>query len=104
MVIMNKRTREYHSLKKVKDAIRNENYYIEDELLEQIHDSFGWDINDIEKAFLKLQPKHWNATEKHWTLKNTWVDHYKGKILSENIYTHFHFENDQLQIVSFKRQ
>lgn len=99
------RDKPYYSLNRVKTAVRNGGYEIDQEAIKNASDHFGWSINDIERAFLKLQNKHFSSSKKHFTNPGIWVDHYRAEnIMGEDVYVHFHFEEDVLIIQSCKRR
>ena len=100
---MYKKDKVHYPLKKVKRAIRSGNYALTHSALKGAKDCFGWSRYDIERAFLKLKPKNFLRSKIHTWQPNTMIDHYGGIILSEDIYTHFHFENGRLLIPSFKK-
>jgi len=102
---MVERNKPSHPLGRVKQAIKEENYEIDEDALENAQEHFGWRLDDIERAFLKLQHKHFTSSKRHFTKPDLWVDHYRAYgLLGENVYTHFHFEEDTLQITSLKRR
>ncbi len=102
---MNKtRNKPYYSLNKVKNAVKKREYNIDPEAQDNAYDDFGWATEDIERAFLKLQVKHFASSKKHFSDPDIWVDHYRAKgLMGENVYMHFHFEEEILIIQSFKR-
>lgn len=98
------RNKAYHSLNRVRSAIKRMEYIIEQEAQDNAVNYFGWSIEDIERAFLKLQAKHFSHSKKHFTNPSIWVDHYRAKnLMGEDVYTHFHFEEEILVIQSLKR-
>lgn len=104
---MNNRVRNtpFYPISKIKEAIKNRAYEIDDEALENARKDFGWSTEDIEKAFLKLTRKHFSHAVAHFTKPKLWVDHYRAYgLMGENVYTHVHFEDGILQIESLKRK
>lgn len=99
------RNKPSHPLGKVKQAIKEENYEIDEDALENAQRHFGWRLDDIEKAFLQLKHKDFTSSKRHFTKPDLWVDHYRAYgLLGEDVYTHFHFEEGTLQITSLKRR
>jgi len=76
---------------------------VTDEALYSAEDAFGWNLEDIENALMRLMPKHWYKSEHRFDNPKIWVDYYRARnIMGENIYTHFYVEEDILIIDSFK--
>ena len=104
---MNKRVRNkpYHSLGKVKQAIKDGEYDIDEDLLKEADDAFGWSIEDITNALLKLKAIRFTSSKRYFTDPALWVDHYRAnRLLRENEYIHFHFEDGLLIIGNLKRR
>jgi len=76
---------------------------VTDEALYSAEDAFGWNLEDIKNALMRLMPKHWYKSEPRYDNPKIWVDYYRARdIMGENIYTHFYVEEDILIIDSFK--
>lgn len=74
-----------------------------EEALYSAEDAFGWNLEDIKNALMRLMPKHWYKSEPRYDNPEIWVDYYRARnIMGENIYTHFYVEEDILVIDSFK--
>ncbi|WP_300464241.1 type II toxin-antitoxin system MqsR family toxin [Desulfobacula sp.] len=101
----NIRNKPYHPLGKVKEAIKNGEYEINETALKNADDHFGWSTVDIEKALQGLKHKHFTSSKRHFTNPDLWVDHYRANgLMGENVYTHFHFDGAVLIIESLKRR
>lgn len=71
--------------------------------IDAFHD-FGWEIEDIKKAYRLLKRSHFIKTEHSIKRPGFVLDCYKGLIMGENIYTHFYIDdNGKLVINSFKQ-
>lgn len=93
----------YHSIGKVKEAIKNNNFFICPNAQRTALDDFQWTSEDIERAILKLKPKDFSHRKQHFTNPELWIDHYRAYgLMGENVYTHVHFEDGMLIIGSFK--
>ena len=68
-------------------------------------DDFGWGTDEIIKALRLLKEKHFCRSITS-TRNPSWVyDVYKGRLLGENVYTHFYIDDDiegRLIVNSFK--
>lgn len=95
----------HHPISKVKAAIKKGNFGVYGQARQTMKDHFGWTEEDVKRAFLKLNPKkHKHKSENHRTRPPFVVDYYKAPgLLGEDVYTHFHFDGDQLIINSLKR-
>ncbi|HEC32284.1 MAG TPA: hypothetical protein ENI41_07320 [Deltaproteobacteria bacterium] len=97
------RTRPYYSKKQIVNLLRKGRVYVTDEALYSAEDAFGWNLEDIKNALMRLMPKHWYKSEPRFDNPKIWVDYYRARnIMGENIYTHFYVEEDILIIDSFK--
>jgi len=73
------------------------------EALYSAEDAFGWGLEDIEKALMRLTVKHWYKSEPRYDNPRIWVDYYRAQnIMGEDIYTHFYVEEGVLIVDSFK--
>ena len=99
------RDRPYYSLRQVYGLIHSGDYIIDEESARQpAKDDFGWDSKDIKAAILKLRAKHFHKSAEHYTITGIKVDYYKARgLMGEDVYIHFHIEDGQLIIASFKR-
>jgi hypothetical protein len=77
-------------------------YFISGRALVDAQRFFGFFENDILRTLKKLRPKHYAKTTSHDRLPNINIDHYIIKLKEFKIYTHFHIENNELAIISFK--
>lgn len=67
---------------------------------------FGWGMDNILDAFLKLKPQHFYKTDVSRINPENVIDYYKARGLKgENIYTHFYIDDEAefLIINSFKK-
>jgi len=93
----------YHGLRIIKRLMNEGRCEITDDAVRGALKSFGWEISEIRKAILKLQPKHFYKTEKHFSNPGIYVDYYKARgLMGENVYIHLHVDNGFLVIESFK--
>lgn len=65
---------------------------------------FGWEVEDILDAIEKLRNRHFYKSDIGIRDANKTIDFYKArKLKSEDVYIHFHVENDDTLVVeSFK--
>jgi hypothetical protein len=96
----------YYSLKQVKKLISTDGCHeIRATARKTAYKDFGWKAEDIKKAILKLQPKHFYKRAYKYDNPAIHVDHYKANgLLHENVYIHFRIEEGILIICSFKRR
>lgn len=95
----------YYSLKEVKRLISTPDCHsIRSAARETARNDFGWEVDEIKRAFMKLQEKHFHKRSFKFDNPKLHVDVYKAKgLLGENIYIHFRIEDGVLFICSFKR-
>lgn len=104
----------HYPLKLVKEMLRKGQFRINEDVLNDAYNLFGWDDRDIVRCLLKLNSKHhiknrlknhFYKTEEHYRFPPTKMDYYKAiNILEGNdIYTHFyrHPSSGELVISSF---
>jgi hypothetical protein len=89
----------------VVDRIDTGNVLVNNDVIRDADQLFGWGILEIEDAYRKLQSKHFYKSESSRVKPGVFLDVYKGKINGERIYTHFYIDEQNLLIInSFKRQ
>ena len=101
----------------VKDLLKNNNFRVNIDVLQDAYDDFGWEQAEIVKCLLKLNDKyhrndpsknHFYKTEQHtqFVNTNTMMDYYKieNGLEGNRVYTHFyvHPDSGKLIISSFK--
>lgn len=91
-----------YDLNQVRALISSDDYFITGKALHNAQKCFGFFENDIVKTFRQLRPKHYEKTTEHDHQPNINIDHYIIKLGQFEIYTHFHVENNELAIISFK--
>lgn len=97
------RNKPYYSKKQIRQLISLNNVQITQQARTTAQKDFGWSIDDICKALLKLPVKSWYKSETKFDNPNIWVDYYRANNLEgENIYTHFYVDCNNLVIDSFK--
>ena len=97
------RTRPYYGKRQIVNLLKEGRVYVTEEALYSAEDAFGWNLEDIKNALMRLMPKHWYKSEPRYDNPEIWVDYYRARnIMGENIYTHFYVEEDILVIDSFK--
>ena len=93
-----------YSLSRLRELLQNDFYFVTDIARETAKQDFGWRDEDIKQAILSLKKKHFYKTEDHFEDPSIKVDFYKARgLMGVNIYTHFHVEDGELIISSFKR-
>lgn len=97
------RTQSYYSLRIVKNLVTDGHYEITTGARKTAKDCFGWYEEDILKAIMKLQRKHFHKSYNKYDNPSVYVDYYKAfGLIGENVYIHFRIEDDTLYICSFK--
>ncbi len=97
------RSKPYYSRNKIVSLIKKGQVHVTDNALRTAEEDFGWKLEDIKSALLKLKPKHFHKSEPRYDNPSIWVDYYKApKIMGENVYTHFYIVEDKLIVDSFK--
>ena len=97
------RNKAYYSKKQIRHLISGNNVQITEQARISAQKDFGWSIDDICKALLKLPVKSWYKSETKFNNPNICVDYYRVHNLEgENIYTHFYIDCNNLVIDSFK--
>jgi len=99
------RSQPYYSLKTIFKCIKDGRVRLEPKVLHTAYRDFGWGTEKILDALKKLRRRHYYKTEPLRTNASTriHVDYYRAKGLKgENVYTHFHIDDDHLVIGSFK--
>jgi hypothetical protein len=97
------RDQPYYGLKTVKFLVSSNRCIINQKARDTASKCFGWKKADIEKALLKLQPKHFHKSDHKYDDPSIHVDYYKARgLMGENVYIHFRIEDDYLIICSFK--
>lgn len=103
------RIKPYYPIKKVKEAVKNGFYRIEDDAWKEMWDDLRWKTKDIENFFSKLTVNHWRKSDK---MKRKIPRNYSGplpiildiyharNINGQDVYTHLYFEEDFLVIDS----
>jgi hypothetical protein len=97
--------RNYYELAEVIEKIQNGKLHITKNALDCALKDFGWNIDDIKRAYLKLKPEHYYKNgDAIWNRKIV-IDIYKAHINGEDIYTHFFIDDESniLVINSFKK-
>ena len=93
----------HYDLKLIREYISDGKLHIPERVKKSAKDAFGWQTEDIKKAILSLKTKHFHKTEENWDDPSIYVDYYKARnLMGENIYIHFHIEDDKLIVASFK--
>lgn len=93
----------HYDLALIRQYISDGKLHIPGRVKKSAEDAFGWQTEDIKKAISLLKAKHFHKTEKNWDNPSIYVDYYKARnLMGENIYTHFHIEDDKLIVASFK--
>jgi len=88
----------------VKQLVRERKVLILEKPLRDAWKDFGWKEEEIFQSISKLQIKHFYKHEPYWENPNIEMDYYKARgVNGEDVYTHFHVEDDLLIISSFKR-
>ncbi len=97
------RSKPYYSLKIVKKLVLDQRCLVNQIARKKALFDFGWQHSDIQKALLKLQPKHFHKSGTKYDNPSIHVDYYKAyNLMNENVYIHFRIEDDYLIICSFK--
>ena len=97
------RNRPYYSKRQIRNLIISGKLFVTGLALSSARESFGWSIEDIEKALLALPQKCCYHSESRYDDPGIFVDYYRANdILGENVYTHFYVEDGVLIVDSFK--
>jgi len=93
-------------LAEVKELISNGRFLITKSALDSARKDFGWGVDDIIEALMRLDLKHFHKRDV--SQHNRWMtlDFYKAKNLKgEKVYTHFYIDDadNRLIVNSFKR-
>ncbi len=97
------RNKAYYSKKQIQDLILNGRVHITRKALESAKNDFGWDSNDICLALKVLKRNDFYKSAPRYQNPKIYVDYYKAPNLKgERVYTHFHVEDGNLIIESFK--
>lgn len=92
-----------YSFSQIRDLLQNDHYLVSKGARRTAIDDFGWKDEDIKKAILALKLKDFYKTTDNWDDPSIKVDYYRAKgLLGENVYMHFHVEDGDLIISSFK--
>ena len=92
-----------YSKNQLRDLLQNDHYLVSKGAKKTALDDFGWRDRDIKKAILALRKKDFHKTTENWDNPSIKVDYYRAKgLMGENVYTHFHVEDGELIISSFK--
>ncbi len=96
----------HYPLRQVKELIRTVKWRVNDNARTEAKRCFGWNSNDIKKAFLALKPCHFTKSEPSKHKPGVTIDYYKAnRLMGEDVYTHFYIDptGGFLVINSFKR-
>ena len=97
------RDKPYYGLGQIRRFVLSGKFEIDDRAKKSAEKAFGWNKNDIKNALLKLQPKHFDKSVQRWSNPEIYQDSYRARgLMGENVYTHFHIEDNTLTIESFK--
>ena len=104
-----------YSLKLVKEKVRNNEWKPSDDALNDAWSDFGWDVSDMAKVLLKLNPRDHdlNRQRNHFYKSDTFndqnhllLDFYKARNIKdgENVYIHLYIraEDNKVIVNSFK--
>lgn len=92
----------YYSIRQIRNFVASGKYIITEDARSKAKECFAWGPSDIKKALLKLQAIHFYKSKEHWNNPSIYVDYYKAHgLMDENVYTHFHVDDDKLIINSF---
>jgi hypothetical protein len=92
------------NLTRVKQYIRDKNYYLARCARNDAEAAFGWYEANIKKAILSLKQSDFSRSVEHDFQPGIYIDHYEANnLLGEKVYMHFHVEDGQLMILSFKK-
>jgi len=104
-----------YPVKDVKSLLKNNNFRINPDALQDAFDDFGWGQGEIVKCLLKINDRyhrddpsknHFYKVEEHRQFPNTKMDYYKIKngFEGNQVYTHFYIHpvSGKLVISSLK--
>jgi len=97
------RSNPYYSKRQLRNLIKADKLFVTPSARNSARDSFGWSLEDIEKALLALPQGSWHKSCPRFGDPSIFVDYYKAiDLLGENVYTHFYVDDGVLIVDSFK--
>ena len=91
--------RSYYPLSEVKEKINNGQLLIRPDASHDAWQHFGWEYEDIIKAYRMLSPSHFYGTDYSEERPGCVLDFYKAHIMVEDIYTHFYIDDSNRKLV-----
>lgn len=96
--------RPYYGLNQVKRLVLAETVYIHPQAKADAKRDFGWSVDGILSAIMKLQVVHFYKHEPYREDPRIEMDYYKAcELNGEDVYTHFFIRKETLVVGSFKK-
>jgi len=93
----------YYSKRQIRNFINADKLSVTPSARNSARDSFGWSLEDIEKALLALPQGSCYKSCSRFGDPSIFVDYYRAiDLLGENVYTHFYVDDGVLIVDSFK--
>jgi len=102
-IMIKKRNKPYYSKKQICRLVKDDCVHLTDQAFRSAHETFGWGLEDIKKALMKLPLRCCYKSEPRFNDPEIWVDYYRvNDLLGERVYLHFYIESEKIIIDSLK--